>query len=127
VLLLDEADTYAKESEEIRGIINAGHRADGAVIRNVGDNFEPRTFDVFSPVVACCNRRFGDQRSSIAASSSNCADAAPMSRSKPCASIAPPAEFEDIGAQGGRWAADHSKALGDADPAMPTAIWNARR
>jgi len=51
VLLLDEADTVRQRE---RG--NPRHHqcrtpADGAVIRNVGDNFEPRTFDVFSPVV----------------------------------------------------------------------------
>jgi putative DNA primase/helicase len=43
-LLLDEADTYARKSEDLRGVIDAGHRRDGAVIRTVGDNHEPRRF-----------------------------------------------------------------------------------
>lgn len=43
-LLVDEADAFAKENEELRGIINCGHERGGGVIRNVGDEHEPRRF-----------------------------------------------------------------------------------
>src|SRR5262249_53672571 len=49
-LMLDEADTFAKDNEDLRGILNAGHRRDGTVIRTVGDDFEPREFSAFVPV-----------------------------------------------------------------------------
>jgi Protein of unknown function (DUF3631) len=50
-LLIDEADTFIGESEELRGVINSGHARDGQVIRLVGDDFEPRTFSTFCPTV----------------------------------------------------------------------------
>ena len=48
-LLIDEADAFLKDSEELRGIINSGHARDGQVIRLVGDDHEPRTFSTFCP------------------------------------------------------------------------------
>jgi putative DNA primase/helicase len=49
-LLLDEADTFAKDNEELRGVLNAGHRRDGAVVRTVGEDHQPRQFSVWAPV-----------------------------------------------------------------------------
>ena len=39
-LLIDEADTFLKENDEPRGILNAGHRKGGQVTRTVGDDHE---------------------------------------------------------------------------------------
>ena len=39
-----------RDNEELRGILNAGHRRGGAFIRTVGEDFEPRGFKVFAPV-----------------------------------------------------------------------------
>jgi putative DNA primase/helicase len=50
-LFIDEADTFLAGSDELRGIINSGYRRDGAVIRTVGDDHEPRRFSTFSPLV----------------------------------------------------------------------------
>jgi Protein of unknown function (DUF3631) len=50
-LLLDEADTYLGNNEDLRGIINSGHRRDGCVIRCVGEDHEPRQFSTWSPVL----------------------------------------------------------------------------
>jgi hypothetical protein len=49
-LLVDEADTFLKENDELRGVLNAGHRKGGAVICTVGEDHEPRQFSVWSPV-----------------------------------------------------------------------------
>ena len=49
-LLLDEADTFLNEAEELRGIVNAGHKRGGQVLRTVGEAHEPRLFAVFAPV-----------------------------------------------------------------------------
>jgi len=54
VLLLDEGDTFLHRSEDLRGLINAGHtRATAYVLRfaRVGDNYEVRLFDTFCPKV----------------------------------------------------------------------------
>lgn len=49
-LLIDEADAFMKDNEELRGLINSGHTRDSAyVIRNVnvGDNFTPTKFNTW--------------------------------------------------------------------------------
>ena len=47
-LLIDEADTFTKDNEELRGVINAGHTRKGAyVIRTVGDDHTPARFNVW--------------------------------------------------------------------------------
>jgi hypothetical protein len=43
-LLIDEADTFLVENEELRGVLNSGHRRGGSVIRCVGDDNTPREF-----------------------------------------------------------------------------------
>jgi hypothetical protein len=48
-LLIDEADSFLSENEELRGIINSGHTRDGQVIRLVGDDYEPRVFSTWCP------------------------------------------------------------------------------
>ena len=49
-LLIDEADSFLKDNEELRGIINSGHTRELAyVIRTVGDDHEPRKFSTWCP------------------------------------------------------------------------------
>jgi hypothetical protein len=49
-LLLDEAETFLKDNEEVRGILNSGHSRDTAnVIRLIGDDYEPKEFSTWSP------------------------------------------------------------------------------
>jgi len=53
-LLIDEADTFMANNEELRGIVNSGHRRSNAfIIRSVkvADDFEPRKFSTWSPMV----------------------------------------------------------------------------
>jgi putative DNA primase/helicase len=48
-LLIDEADSFMKDNEELRGIINSGHSRDSAyVIRTVGEDFTPTKFSTWS-------------------------------------------------------------------------------
>ena len=48
-LLIDEADTFLKDKEDLRGILNSGHRRTLAVIvRTVGDQHEPRLFSTWA-------------------------------------------------------------------------------
>ena len=49
-LLIDEADTFLRGNDELRGIINSGHTRDTAfVIRTVGDDHEPARFSTWGP------------------------------------------------------------------------------
>lgn len=47
-MLVDEADSFMKENEDMRGLLNSGHTRDGAyIIRVVGDNHEPTRFNTW--------------------------------------------------------------------------------
>ncbi|EKD72694.1 MAG: hypothetical protein ACD_45C00610G0002 [uncultured bacterium] len=47
-LLIDEADTFMRENEELRGLINCGHTRESAyTIRVVGDDHSPRKLNVW--------------------------------------------------------------------------------
>ena len=49
-LLIDEADTFLRNSDDLRGILNSGHnRAAAYVLRTQGDEYEPRQFRTWSP------------------------------------------------------------------------------
>jgi putative DNA primase/helicase len=50
-LLADECDSWINDNEDLRGLLNAGHKRGGRALRCVGDDFEPRAFNVFAPVV----------------------------------------------------------------------------
>ena len=51
-LLVDEADTFIKSNDDLRGIINSGHtKAAAFVIRCDGDNNEPKRFSTWCPKV----------------------------------------------------------------------------
>ncbi|NVN90162.1 MAG: DUF3631 domain-containing protein [Desulfuromonadales bacterium] len=47
-LLIDEADAFMKDNEELRGLLNSGHTRESAyVIRTVGDDFTPTKFNTW--------------------------------------------------------------------------------
>jgi putative DNA primase/helicase len=47
-LLIDEADSFLKDNEELRGVINSGHTRQSAyVIRTVGDDHTPQQFSTW--------------------------------------------------------------------------------
>ena len=47
-LLIDEADSFMNDYEELRGVVNSGHTRDSSyVIRTVGDDHEPKQFSTW--------------------------------------------------------------------------------
>lgn len=52
-ILADEYDAWIHDNEELRGLLNSGHRRSGQAFRCVGDNNEVRGFSVFAPAVLC--------------------------------------------------------------------------
>lgn len=50
-LLLDEADTFLKKNDDMRGVLNAGHRTGGRIIRTEykGRTATPTKFECFAP------------------------------------------------------------------------------
>jgi putative DNA primase/helicase len=51
-LIIGEFDTFMKQSEDHRNIINSGHyREEAFVLRTVGEDFEPKRFSTFAPMI----------------------------------------------------------------------------
>lgn len=121
-LLIDEADTFLRDNEELRGAINAGHKQGGQVIRCVGDDAEPRAFVVFSPVaIAAIGRLPGtiEDRSIIV----RMQRATRGERPAPLDAAAE-AAGRQLASMCARWTDDHGAALADATPALPLALFN---
>ena len=61
-LLLDETDTFLKENEELRGVLDSGFERDGQVIRVVEINGEhvPVGFSTYCPVALAAIRQMPD-------------------------------------------------------------------
>ena len=60
-LLIDEGDTFLRDNEELRGILNSGHTKTTAfVIRTVGDDHEPRQFRTWCPKLIALIGRLKD-------------------------------------------------------------------
>jgi Protein of unknown function (DUF3631)/DNA polymerase family A/Domain of unknown function (DUF3854) len=58
---LDEADTFIREREELRGIINAGHRRSTSfVARTVGDDHAVKLFSTWAPKVIAAIDKIGE-------------------------------------------------------------------
>lgn len=119
--LIDEADTFLGESEEMRGVLNSGHsRASAYVIRCVGDDSEPRLFGTWGAVVIAA---IGKLPGTLMDRSIEIA----LRRRRPDEKVErlrlDRAEHLDrMARMVARWAADNCDQLLDADPDVPAAL-----
>ena len=51
ILALDEVDTYLADNDELRGLLNAGHKRGARAYRCEGDKNQVRSFNAFAPAV----------------------------------------------------------------------------
>jgi len=121
-VLLDEADAYLRKNEEAGLIVNAGHKKDGAVFRCVGDDHEPRAFNVFCPMVIA---GIGNQRDTIEDRSI----IVNMKRKMRDEVTEPfrtdkPGNAEILARRCARWVDDARNRLGIADPTIPKGVYN---
>jgi putative DNA primase/helicase len=121
-VLLDEADAYLRQNEEVRLIVNAGHKKGGAVFRCVGDDHQPRAFNVFGPMVIAgigSQRDTIEDRSIIINMKRKMRDEVtePFRTDKPGNAEAP-------ARQCARWVVDARTRLGGADPTIPKGVYN---
>ena len=122
-LLIDEADSFLKSSEEASGILNSGHtKAAAYVIRNVeiGGDHKPQRFSTWSPKVIA-------SIGGLAGTLEDRAIIIPMQRKPKGAKVArcrrrDCAEFADLRRQALRWATDNLETLKAARPALPDAL-----
>jgi hypothetical protein len=121
-LLVDEADTFLNDNEELRGIINSGHRQGGVVLRVEGDQHEARAFATFAP---CAIAAIGSLPGTIMDRSV----VIDLARRKPNETITAfrldrTAVLDDIARRIVRWAEDNADAIGARDPEMPPGLYN---
>ncbi|MFQ5425924.1 MAG: DUF3631 domain-containing protein, partial [Gaiellales bacterium] len=124
-LLLDEADTYLRGrdmSDELRGVVNAGHARGGRVLRCVGDDHEPTPFAVFAPVVlAMIGRPPGtiEDRSIVVPMRRRTA-AEPIARLRPGTSLRD--DLEPLRRKCRRWVDDLGDDLAGSYPETPSEL-----
>jgi putative DNA primase/helicase len=117
-LLIDEADSFLGENEEMRGILNAGHtRATAYVIRTTGDDFEPMQFSVWCPKMLAGIGKFAAtlEDRSIIIRARRRAPGEKIERLR----LDRLGELKPLCRKCRRWADDHLVALGIADPEIP--------
>lgn len=121
-LLIDEADTFLKTNDELRGILNSGHRQGGFVLRTVGEDLEPRSFSTYS---ACAIALIGKLPETLTDRS------VPISlrRRRPDEPIEAfrfdrTGPLDRIAQQAIRWARDNADCICAADPDMPADVFN---
>lgn len=119
-LLIDEADIFLKDNEEMRSLLNAGHGRGGQAIRTVGDQFEPRAFKVWGPVVVAGIGRIPatleDRSITIGLRRRLSREKIERLRSNRTGHL------EILGRRVARWVADNQDILLDADPLMPETL-----
>jgi Protein of unknown function (DUF3631) len=122
ILLVDEADTFLSDNEELRGILNSGHRSGGQVIRTVGDDFEARAFSTHCPVAIAQIGKLPDTLADrgVHISMKRRAPGEPLSRFRHGRTP----ELIEAASKAARWTADNAEAIRECDPVIPDAIFN---
>jgi Protein of unknown function (DUF3631) len=113
-ILMDEADTFLKDNDELRGILNTGHRRGGAVLRCVGDEHEPRMFSTWAPAAIAAIGKIPDTLEDRSV-------ACRMRRPKPTERVQNfrsdrVEQFTVLARKMARWAVDNEQTLRAADP-----------
>jgi putative DNA primase/helicase len=120
-LLIDEVDSFLKDSEELRGIVNSGHTRQSAfVIRTIGESFEPRQFSTWGAKALC---GIGQLAGTIMDRSI----VLPLRRRLKTERVerlrhADPGYFETLACKLARLAQDHGQDIAQARPDLPDAL-----
>ena len=124
-LLIDEADTFLRgDNDELRGVLNSGHRRGGSVLRVVGEDLEPRSFATYS---ACAIALIGNLPDTLADRSITVHLKRKLPREQVTAfRLNRTSDLDKIARQIARWATDNAEAIRDADPKMPEGVVNRR-
>ena len=121
-LILDEADSWLKLREELRGILNSGHKRSGAkVLRAEGDTHEPRVFSTWAAKVLALIGRppatIGDRSIDIPMRRKTKQERVKRIREKKLRALCEPRRR-----QCARWADDRREVLSTAEPVLPYAL-----
>jgi putative DNA primase/helicase len=122
-LLIDEADSFVKDNEELRNVLNSGHTKVAAnVIRNVEVNGEhkPRRFSTWAPKAIATIRGLADtlEDRAVIVTLQRKPREAKVERLR----RRDTEELKTIRSQAARWAADNFDHLVDPEPKMPEVL-----
>lgn len=121
-LFIDEADTFLKDNEDLRGVLNAGHRRGGQVIKCVGEDFEPRAFNVFGFAAIAA---IGKLPATIEDRSIRIEMRRAMRDQRPARfNQRAIQKLRTIAGKVRRFIEDNAEGIADADPALPDAMHN---
>jgi hypothetical protein len=122
-LLIDEADTLFGEhgDENLRGVLNAGHRQGGMVLRVVGEELEPRAFNCYAATAIAL---IGQLPGTLADRSIDIV----LARRRPSEPITAfrldrTEHLDELARQIARWAKDNRERIGH-DPVLPAGLYN---
>jgi hypothetical protein len=119
--MIDECDTFLSGNDELRGVLNAGHRRGQYCIRCVGEDNDPVAFDPFGAKCLAMIGRFPDtlaDRSLLIH----------IRRRSPEESLERvrldrlDADMEPLSRKCARWVEDHFDELKAADPEVPNEL-----
>lgn len=121
-LLLDEADSFLRDNEDLRNVLDSGYRTGGNSIRTVGENFEPRVFSTHCPVAIAL---IGKLKDTVSDRSIHIA----MKRKLPGETTASfrhgrTGDLAAFANKAARWVVDNAAAIRVREPDMPTGIIN---
>ncbi|MBC5824086.1 MAG: DUF3631 domain-containing protein [Candidatus Eremiobacteraeota bacterium] len=117
-LIIDEADAFLHDNEEMRGILDSGHDRETAyVIRVVGEEMEPKTFSTWAPKIV---GHIGKMPSTL----TDRAIDLPMKRKTASEKVKSMrgVDFKDVKRRIRRFVDDHMAGLRAANPDMPSAL-----
>jgi putative DNA primase/helicase len=126
-LLIDEADSFLPDNEELRGILNSGHRRESAhVLRTVGDDYEPRQFSTWCPMVLAGIGTFPetieDRSILVAMRRKRPGEAVHVLRWNSRQGETVKKRLDTIASAIARWAFDHATALRTIEPQIPESL-----
>ena len=117
-LLIDEADAFMRDNEELRGLLNSGHTRESAyVIRTVGDSFIPTKFNTWGAKALAGIGNVADTLMDRAVIFE-------LRRKLPHEKVeriryAEPGLFDDLRSKLARFAEDYSEQVRQARPSLP--------
>jgi Protein of unknown function (DUF3631) len=121
-LLIDEGDSFLRSNEELRGVLNSGHRRGGTVLRNVGDEHEPRAFATYSACAIALIGRLPEtlhDRSVVV----NLKRRMPDEIVRSCRADKSE-HLHVLARKAARWVKDNKNKIIEMDPAIPEGIYN---
>jgi putative DNA primase/helicase len=120
-LLIDEADTFLRSNDELRGVLNSGHRrATASVLRLVGDDHQPCQFHTWAATAIAMIGGLPDTLAdrSIEIRLRRRLPGEPVSRFRADRA----SDLAQLARMAARWARDHLEALRNADPPIPPSL-----